>query len=191
MTLEAEVETLNGIDRSDNNFKFYQASQVPNAPVLATPELLDENVLRKAKTRSELLAPKARGGTFTRRIYGGLEELDGYESTVLNERRYPSTGGTPPDYSTGKAMENLLFDNIMLEKDKYAKGEEVELLSMGSWNMHTLEDESWMDMDGSMMSRIANKPGYEGSNYMFWNMSNKNPRENVRIQGVLKFDPLA
>lgn len=190
MKSASEKSKLHNIDRTDKNYKFYQASSMSNASDPAVPEILDENILRKAKSRSELLTPKKRNYSTMRRVVGGIEEIDGYESTLKQQRRYNSDGSAP-DYDTGKASDELYFDNILLEKDKYAKKNEVEMLNMASWNLHVLEDQSWMDMDGSIFHRIADKPGYEGTSYMYWNMSNKNPRENVKITGVLAYEPTA
>lgn len=57
----------------------------------------------------------------------------------------------------------ISYNGIPITADKYCKNGSMYQLELADFKLHQLNDWEWMDKNGSMFTKVANKPAYEAS----------------------------
>ncbi|MDD3174571.1 MAG: phage major capsid protein [Herbinix sp.] len=163
--------TIYGLDRSTNSWFN------PGVLTCSSSILLDEDMMEKAVQRVDLESGKEpeiilAGYTAFRVLKNYLSQFQRY-STI--DTRYDAGHRT------------MSYDGIPVERDKY-QGENImdflniqdtfSLLSIG-------ELFDWMNGDGAVLSRVANKAMYEAALTSYAEVMCKQPGANVRIKGIV------
>lgn len=79
---------------------------------------------------------------------------------------------------------SLSYNGTALDSDKYVKSGYMYALDLNDWKMYQMSDWEWMDDDGSMLTRVANKAAYEASLLKYTDLGCQKPRGQVRMYGI-------
>ena len=80
----------------------------------------------------------------------------------------------------------LSYNGIPLEADKYVKPGRLYCLDLNDWKMYQMSDWEWMAEDGTMLTRVANKPAYEASLLKYCDIGCQRPRGQARLYGIVE-----
>ena len=100
-----------------------------------------------------------------------------YLKTLVPDKRFASTalrGGH-------KALD---FNGVPFEFDKDAPFRKVFLLDTDTWKYYIQADLQWADNDGSVLSRVSDKPEFEAFLYLFSNLACEAPAANARVDDI-------
>jgi len=78
----------------------------------------------------------------------------------------------------------LSYNGIALVADKYVKAGQLQLLDLSDWAMYQMADFNWMDRDGSIMSRVADRPAWEATLVKYCDIGCQRPRGQGLITGI-------
>lgn len=78
----------------------------------------------------------------------------------------------------------LSYNGIPLEADKYVKPGRLYCLDLNDWKMYQMSDWEWMQDDGAMLTRVADKPAYEATLLKYCDIGCQRPRGQVRLYGI-------
>lgn len=81
---------------------------------------------------------------------------------------------------------SLSYNGIPLEADKYVKPGRLYCLDLNDWKMYQMSDWEWMAEDGTMLTRVANKPAYEASLLKYCDIGCQRPRGQARLYGIVE-----
>lgn len=164
--------TIYGINRATNSWF--------NPGVITCSEsvLLDEDVMERAVQRTDLESGKEpeiilAGYTAFRVLKNYLSQFQRY-STI--DTRYDAGHKT------------MSYDGIPVERDKYQGENTMDFLNIkDTFSLLSIgELFDWMDGDGAVLSRVANKAMYEAVLTSYAEVMCKQPGANVRIKGIVK-----
>ena len=78
----------------------------------------------------------------------------------------------------------LSYNGIALVADKYIHQGELQLMDLSDWAMYQMSDFNWMDRDGSIMSRVANRPAWESTLVKYCDLGCQRPRGQALIKNI-------
>lgn len=78
----------------------------------------------------------------------------------------------------------IAYDDVAIAKEKYMADGIIDFLNTADFKLARLADWDWMDLDGKILSRIANKAAYEGSMVCYQELICKKIRGQARITGL-------
>ena len=78
----------------------------------------------------------------------------------------------------------LSYNGIPIVGDKYIKQGEMHLFDLNDWAMYQMADYNWMDRDGAMLSRVANRPAWEATLVKYCDIGCQRPRGQAIITGI-------
>ena len=78
----------------------------------------------------------------------------------------------------------LSYNGIALVADKYIQASQMQLLDLSDWAMYQMTDFNWMDRDGSIMSRVADRPAWEATLVKYCDIGCQRPRGQALITGI-------
>lgn len=76
------------------------------------------------------------------------------------------------------------YNGIGLVADKYLPNGVMDLLDLNDWGLYQMSDFRWMEADGAMMTRVANKAAYEATLLKYCDIGCQRPAGQVRISGI-------
>jgi hypothetical protein len=160
-----EASTLYGINRSANLwFKANRKNLNGEISELAIQEAIDE-ADRKAGAEINFLMCSLG----VRRAYLNLLTA---QKQLVNTMELK--GG----------WKSISFNGIPLVADKYVKSGKLYCLDLSNWGMHQMSDFDWLDRDGTMLSRVANKAAYEATLFKFCDLGCDKPKGQYEIYGI-------
>ena len=80
----------------------------------------------------------------------------------------------------------LSYNGIPLEADKYVKPGRLYCLDLNDWKMYQMSDWEWMQDDGAMLTRVADKPAYEATLLKYCDIGCQRPRGQARLYGIVE-----
>lgn len=95
-------------------------------------------------------------------IYGDFTQVRKYGQLMVGSIRFNSTGGT---LSLDGGTDDLHFNRCPLIADRDTYGNRLEFLDETDLRMYVLADPQWMDKDGSVYTRMADKDAYSATLY--------------------------
>jgi hypothetical protein len=78
----------------------------------------------------------------------------------------------------------ISYNGIPIVADKYIKAGEMHLFDLNDWAMYQMSDYDWLDMDGSMFTRVANKAAFEATLAKYCDIGCQRPRGQALISGI-------
>ena len=78
----------------------------------------------------------------------------------------------------------LSYNGTPLTSDKYVPAGEMHCLDMKNWGLYRIEDFDWLDRDGSMFSRVSNKPVWEATLVLYSDIGCDKPKGQVTMSGI-------
>ena len=78
----------------------------------------------------------------------------------------------------------LSYNGIALVADKFVPAGHMQLLDLNDWAMYQMADFNWMDKDGSIMSRVADRPAWEATLVKYCDIGCQRPRGQGLITGI-------
>lgn len=78
----------------------------------------------------------------------------------------------------------LSYNGIPFVGDKYVPASTLDLLDLSDWAMYQMTDYEWLDEDGAMLSRVANKAAWEASLVKYCDIGCQRPRGQARMTTI-------
>lgn len=161
----ATTGELYGIDRDTNKFIIPNIDPVNNE--------IDEVTIQKAIDDA-----KTRGGGKINFLLcsDGVKRAYQYYHVTLktNVKTLELKGG----YTA------LDYNGIPLVGDKYCPKKTLFGLVKEDWKIHRISDWDWMDDDGKILSRVADRPAYEATLTMYADLGCRRPAGQVMLTGI-------
>jgi len=104
-----------------------------------------------------------------------------YQALLTSDRRYHNTMELEGGWQV------LDYNGIPLVADKYMHPNKMFLLDLSDWAMYQMSDWKWLDMDGSMFSRVADKAAFEATLIKYCDIGCEKPRGQVMIEGIKEY----
>jgi hypothetical protein len=76
--------------------------------------------------------------------------------------------------------------SLPITADQYCPTGSMFLLDTDDFKVYELEDWTWMDEDGAILSRVANIPAYEATMVKYCDIGCQKPRAQVWLQGIVE-----
>lgn len=80
----------------------------------------------------------------------------------------------------------LDYNGIPMTADKYAKAGTLRLLDTTAWNFYQMSDWNWLNADGAMLSRVANKAAWEATLVKYGDIGCDKPKGQVELTGIIE-----
>lgn len=159
--------TFGGINRA--TALYWQPKLIKNGGVNrdVTLPLMDQ-LTREVEVRTNEMPDNFYGLQVLRDIYGQLLQVD---------RRYNST-----TLEGGKRK--LSHNDVTFETDFHAPSNRILAPKWSSFGIAEAGPVEWMDKDGAILSRVANKDAYEFTLVWELQMVAYNPRENASLEDL-------
>jgi hypothetical protein len=78
----------------------------------------------------------------------------------------------------------ISYNGIPLVADKYLPNGTMDLLDLNDWGLYQMSDFEWMDGDGAVLTRVANKAAYEATLYKYCDLGCQRPAGQARLTGI-------
>lgn len=78
----------------------------------------------------------------------------------------------------------LSYNGKPLAADKYIRSGRLYCLDLEDWKFYQMSDYEWMDEDGAMLCRVANKPAWEATLVKYADLGCQKPRAQVELYGI-------
>lgn len=78
----------------------------------------------------------------------------------------------------------LSYNGIALVADRFTPSGCMQLFDLNDWAMYQMADFNWMDRDGSIMARVANRPAWEATLVKYCDIGCQRPRGQALITGI-------
>lgn len=78
----------------------------------------------------------------------------------------------------------LEYNGIALAADKYVPAGKMFALDLEDFALYSMGDFNWMDRDGSMFVRVANKAAYEATMVRYCDIGCQRPKGQVELYGI-------
>ena len=78
----------------------------------------------------------------------------------------------------------LSYNGIALVADRFTPSGCMQLFDLNDWAMYQMADFNWMDRDGSIMTRVANRPAWEATLVKYCDIGCQRPRGQALITGI-------
>lgn len=79
----------------------------------------------------------------------------------------------------------ISYNGIPIVADKYLPNGTMDLLDLNDWAMYQMSDFEWMDADGAVLTRVANKAAYEATLYKYCDLGCQRPAGQARLSGII------
>lgn len=157
--------TLYNVDRSQN--KWF------NPTVIPVNGEISEIILQKGTDETDRKA----GGkvNFYSTSYGVRRS---YQNLLLATKQIVNVMSLVGGYDA------LSYNGKPMSVDKYNPTGTIFGLDMSTWKMYELEDWSWLDDDGAVLSRVANTPAWEAVMARYCDLGNNKPKANFKMTGI-------
>lgn len=80
--------------------------------------------------------------------------------------------------------EALSYNGMPFTVDKYAPAQTLFGLDLSTWKLYHIMDWDWLDDDGAVLSRVANKAVWEASLARYCDLGCSKPRGNFKLTGI-------
>lgn len=161
--------TLQGIDRSAGSGSSWWEASIQASGATADLKLSD---MQDAWTKGE------QNDGITKFIVTTFSLRDAYADLLISDRRYVNT----LDLKGG--FKGLAFNDVPIVADKDAIANTMFYVDPSTLSMFMSKDVSWMDDDGHILSRVANKDAFEAVLRTYQNMGVDNCAKNVALRDV-------
>jgi len=78
----------------------------------------------------------------------------------------------------------LNYNGTPLMADKYILPGRIYCLDLADWKLYQMSDYEWLDADGAMLSRVANKAAWEATLAKYADIGCSRPRGQVELYGI-------
>jgi len=78
----------------------------------------------------------------------------------------------------------LSYNGIPLVADKFIAAGKMYVLDIKDWRMYQMGDYDWLDRDGAMLARVANKAAWEATLVKYCDIGCRKPRGQVELYGI-------
>lgn len=78
----------------------------------------------------------------------------------------------------------ISYNGIPIVADKFMPDGTMDLLSLGDWALYQMSDFEWMDSDGAMLHRVADKAAYEATLLKYCDLGCQRPAGQTRLTGI-------
>lgn len=163
------VSTLQGINRADGQGNNWFRAGVQASGVDADLKLSD---LQDAWTLGE------QNDGETKFIVTTFSLRDAYAALLISDRRHVNT----MDLKGG--FKGIEFNGVPIVPDKDAISKTMFFVDPSTLSMFVSKDVSWMDEDGSILTRITNKDAFEAVLRTYQNLGVDNCIKNVVLRNV-------
>ena len=163
------VGTLQGIDRSAGGGNQWWEASIQGSGSNADLKLSD---LQDAWTKGE------QNDAVTKFIVTTFSLRDAYADLLMSDRRYVNT------LELKGGFKGLAFNDVPIVADKDAIANTMFLVDPSTLSLFISKDLSWMDDDGSILSRVANKDEFEAIMRIYQNLGVDNCVKNVALRSV-------
>lgn len=172
-----EMTGAEAVFAQDNTIYEINRSQAANAWFKATRENVNgeisEVVLQKAIDDAEL-----KSGATTNFMLTSHGVRRAYQNLQTAMKQHVNT----MDLKGG--WKALSYNGIPLAADKYMKAGKIYCLDLNNWAMYHVEDWDWLDKDGAMLARVANKAAWEATLVKYCDLGCDLPRGQVELYGI-------
>lgn len=161
--------TIYGIDRSANKW-FNPGSQAINGEIseVAIQQAIDD-AERKAGGNINYLACSYG----VRRAYQNLLTA---QKQIINSIDLKG-GWKALSYTGGKGQ-------IPIMAGKYAPVQKLRALDLSNWKMYEMNDWTWLDRDGAVLSRVSGKAAWEATLAKYCDLGCDKPKGQVDLTGI-------
>ena len=165
LTAVFEAATIYGLTRAD--YPVLKAQRTNIAGEIA------EVKIQKAIDDSERKA----GGkiNFLHCSYGVRR---GYQNLLTLQKRLVNT------MKLKGGWDAISYNGIPLAADKYIKDGKLYCLDLNDFKFYHMGDYEWLDADGAMLSRVANKAAWEATLVRYCDIGCQKPRGQVELYGI-------
>jgi len=80
----------------------------------------------------------------------------------------------------------ITYNGIALVADKYVKSGILYCLDLNDWKLYQMADWTWLDEDGAMLSRVANKAAWEATLVKYSDIGCQRPKGQVKLFGIVE-----
>lgn len=80
--------------------------------------------------------------------------------------------------------EVMSYNKIPITKSKYCKKQAMYMLAKKDWKLHRLGDWEWLDADGAVLSRVANKAAWQATLTFYGDLGCVRPGGQVLLTGI-------
>lgn len=167
------LTTFQSIDRSAAGNEYWSANRLGTTP--ATLRNLTLDLLQTAQDEAETQGDGSISLWLT--TYGIRRE---YANLLIQDRRYV----TPTEKVLDGGFRALLFNDIPLIPDRHAPKYKIFGLDEPTIKFAMMSDMEWMERDGSVLSRVANRPEYEATMFLYRQMYCTDPKNNVLLDNI-------
>lgn len=161
--------TLQGINRSTGQGNNWWRAGVQDSGALADLKLSD---LQDAWTKAE------QEDGLTKFIVTTFALRDAYADLLISDRRYVNT------LELKGGFKGLAFNDVPIVADKDAIANTMFLLDPSTLAMFISKDVNWMDDDGHVLNRVANRDAFEAVLRNYQNLGVDNNSKNVVLRNV-------
>lgn len=78
----------------------------------------------------------------------------------------------------------LTYNGTPITAEKYCEKETMMLINLDNFMLAQLSDWDWLDADGAILSRVANKPAFEATMALYAELVCKKPSAQAIIKGI-------
>lgn len=157
--------TLYGIDRVTN--KWF------NPTIKTTTGTISE-----VKIQQQIDDTERRAGGKTNFLLSSYGVRRAYQELMLANKRITDVMKLEGGY------EAISYNGIPFTVDKYADAGSLYGLDLTTWKLFHIEDWSWLEDDGAVLSRVANQPIWEASLVRYCDIGCSKPKGNFQMQGI-------
>ena len=75
---------------------------------------------------------------------------------------------------------------VPLTADKYVEAGKIYCLDMSDWAFYHMGDYEWLDADGAMLSRVANKAAWEATLARYADIGCAKPKGQIELYGIVE-----
>lgn len=169
----AEGGTLYGIDRSAGNHVWL------NGRVTALSGEISETAIQK-----EIDGVEVTSGSETNFLFCSKGVMRAYQNLQTAMKQHVNTldmkgGWTGLSYAGGGSP-------IGLVSDKYVPKGILFGLDLNDWAMYQMKDWDWMEKDGAVLARVADRPAYEATLLKYCDIGCQRPRGQWKMTGIVE-----
>lgn len=157
--------TLYGIDRTSYPFL--------NATKTGSVGELSEVTMQEGIDNADILA-----GAAINFILCSHGVRRGYQNLLTAQKQLVNT----LDLKGG--WKALSYNGIPVVADKFVKSGNMYMLDLADWKLYQMSDYNWLDADGAMLSRVANKPAFEATLVKYCDIGCQKPKGQVGLSGI-------
>ena len=166
----SDTGTFQGIDRSAQTW--WKAVKKGNS---GTDRALTLALMQDAFSASE----KAGADVSKLHIFTEFALRDKYAALLTADKRFVNK------MQLDGGFEALEFNGRPVIADPKAVAESFFFVDMSSVGLYIMQDFDWMDKDGAILSRVANKDSYEAVLYSYYNLGAERCNVHVLLNDII------